>query len=152
MTIRPAVAADASRITALLHQLGYPEKPERIRDRLDDLGARAETAVLLAEDTRRQIIGCVHVMVDYRLAEGRRGEISSIVVDAGARERGVGAGLVAAAAEWLQARGIDRMRVRCNAVRERAHRFYERLGFETAKTQKVFDHPTGAPFGESVAD
>ncbi len=78
-------------------------------------------------------------LVDNRLAEGQRGEITSLVVAAEVRSRGIGAELVAAVTQWLQSRGIGRMRVRCNAVRERAHRFYETHGFELTKTQKVFD-------------
>jgi len=33
------------------------------------------------------------------------------------------------------------VRVRSNVVRERAHRFYERLGFVEVKKQKVLDKP-----------
>jgi GNAT superfamily N-acetyltransferase len=90
-------------------------------------------------------------LIANRLAEGRYGEIASLVVDADQRSRGIGAGLVRAAAEWLQDRGMDRMRVRCNSRRERAHRFYERFGFQLTKTQKVFDIPIGTPSERPVS-
>ena len=63
----------------------------------------------------------------------------------GMLDKGIGADLVAAAQKWLQARGIGSLRVRCNAVRDRAHRFYERLGFRLTKSQKVFDIAVDAP-------
>lgn len=139
--IRPATLEDAPGITHLLHQLGYPETPEAVRDRVAQLGGRDDSAVLVAENDHGRIVGCVHVLIDCRLAEGRRGEISSIVVDDHLRSRGTGAMLVQAAAAWLKSRGIGRLRVRCNAVRDRAHRFYDKLGFQQTKQQKVFDAP-----------
>ena len=36
-------------------------------------------------------------------------------------------------------RGLARLRVRSNVIRERAHRFYERVGFEKIKAQAVFE-------------
>jgi N-acetylglutamate synthase-like GNAT family acetyltransferase len=106
-----------------------------------ELGAREDSAVLVAENGRHQIIGCVHVLIDYRLAEGRRGEISSIVVDDRRRNGGIGPMLVQAAAAWLKTQSVGRLRVRCNVVRDRAHRFYDKLGFRQTKQQKVFDAP-----------
>ena len=45
---------------------------------------------------------------------------------------------MAAAEAWAAARGYDVMRLWSNVVRERAHRFYEELGYEHVKTSKVF--------------
>jgi len=55
------------------------------------------------------------------------------------RSGGVGAALVAAAEEWARVKLCARIRVRSNVVRERTHRFYERLGYRVVKSQKVFD-------------
>jgi GNAT superfamily N-acetyltransferase len=51
----------------------------------------------------------------------------------------VGKLLVQAAVRWAAERGYAKVRVRSNVVREDAHRFYEREGFQRAKTQAVFD-------------
>lgn len=144
IAIRPATVEDAPPITVLLHQLGYPEPAETIHSRLAVLCGKADSTVLVAEDGHHRIVGCAHVLIDLRLAEGRRGEISSIVVDDRLRGAGTGARLVQAAAGWLLARGIALLRIRCNARRDRAHRFYEKLGFRLTKNQKVFDIPTDA--------
>jgi len=135
--IRMAAYQDAERIAALLHQLGYARSMADIAQQLAVRDERA--AILLAVNEDDDAVGCLQVMVDNRLAEGRRGEIVSLVVAAEMRGRGIGAALVAAAARWLREHGIAGMRVRCNAVRDRAHHFYERLGFGLTKTQKVFD-------------
>jgi len=136
-TIRPVVMEDAETIAGLLHQLGYAHSVADIARHLAALDEKAVILVAVGEDG--QTVGCLQALVDNRLAEGRRGEIVSLVVAAEMRGRGIGAELVAAAARWLQEHGITRLRVRCNAVRDRAHHFYERLGFQLTKTQKVFD-------------
>lgn len=152
IAIRPATLEDAPALAALLGQLGYRETQEAIRGRLGALCGRAESEVLVAEDGSRRITGCVHVLIDHRLAEGRRGEITGIVVDDQRRSRGTGARLVAAATAWMRDRGITRLRVRCNTVRGRAHRFYEKLGFRLTKTQTVFDLPIQAPSQRAAAE
>ena len=141
--IRAAVIEDAENITDLLQQLGYRRG---LADMAQYLAAIEEdAAILVAVGDDGRAVGCLHVLVDNRLAEGRRGEITSLVVAADVRSQGIGADLVAAAQKWLQARGIGSLRVRCNAVRDRAHRFYERLGFRLTKSQKVFDIAVDAP-------
>ena len=147
--IRAAVNEDARVISTLLHQLGYQRTVEEISQYLAALDEDAAILVAVSEDG--QTIGCLHVLIDDRLAEGRRGEISSLVVAAGMRSRGIGEELVTAAQKWLQNRGIGSLRVRCNAIRDRAHRFYERLGFQTTKSQKVFDIATDAPRKRSAS-
>jgi GNAT superfamily N-acetyltransferase len=142
INIRAAGIQDAEEIADLLHQLGYDRS---VGDIARHLATRDEKAVILvAVREDGQAVGCLQVQVDNRLAEGLRGEIVSLVAAAEARSRGLGADLVTAAAQWLQERGIGRMRVRCNAVRDRAHQFYERLGFQLTKTQKVYDIPVEA--------
>ena len=48
------------------------------------------------------------------------------------------------AEEWAARHGCPRVRVRSNVIRERTHRFYERLGYRAVKSQKVFDKSQAA--------
>lgn len=145
MPIRPAAPEDAPQITALLHQLGYPDTEKAVRHRLQVLGTQAGTVILVAEDDGRQLTGCIQVVIANRLAEGQYGEITSLVVAEDKRGRGVGRQLVASAAAWLIEQGMPQLRVRCNAIREDAHRFYARLGFRLTKSQKIFDRDLPGP-------
>jgi GNAT superfamily N-acetyltransferase len=61
-----------------------------------------------------------------------------LVVDEGRRSCGVGAGLVGQAEAWAVARGAKQLGLRSNVLRTRAHAFYERLGYERAKTQVAY--------------
>jgi GNAT superfamily N-acetyltransferase len=67
-----------------------------------------------------------------------RAEVAGLVVDASCRSRGIGAMLMARTEEWAREHGCAAVTLRSNVIRERAHRFYERLGYQIVKTQKSF--------------
>jgi GNAT superfamily N-acetyltransferase len=67
-----------------------------------------------------------------------RAEVNGLIVAAGQRGAGAGAKLLEAAEEWARRHGCRGMNVRSNVIRERAHGFYERSGYEHYKTQKAF--------------
>ena len=139
MNIRPARADDAQRLSALLKQLGYGRTPAEIGRHIAAAAADPRAIVLVAEGPGGTIVGCLGANVSSRLAEGEGGEITSLVVDTDFRGRGIGAALVRAGAEWVRSHRMTRLRVRCNAKREKALSFYARLGFQQEKTQQVFD-------------
>jgi GNAT superfamily N-acetyltransferase len=57
------------------------------------------------------------------------------------RSNGAGAQLLEAAERWARRKRCVNMSVRSNIVRERAHAFYLRHGYEHYKTQKAFRKP-----------
>jgi len=71
------------------------------------------------------------------LAEGIYAEIVSLVVSEKERGNGIGAGLLREAEKWASQR-VNKIRVRANVVRDDAHKFYSRQGYEHTKSQKVF--------------
>lgn len=135
MNIREAIASDAAALAALSTQLGYPAQPGEAAERLSALGAGA---VLVAEDAGA-VLGWIHVCGIRFFQSPPFAEIGGLVVDEAARGRGVGKLLVEAAVRWAAEQGYGKLRVRSNVVREDAHRFYEREGFQRVKTQAVFD-------------
>jgi len=86
-------------------------------------------------------VAWIHVGLVTLLESPRHAEIRGLVVTASLRSYGIGAELVAVAEDWARTHGVSRIRVRSNLVRERTHAFYERLGYTTTKSQKVFDKP-----------
>jgi len=64
--------------------------------------------------------------------------VNGLIVAEGQRSAGAGAKLLDAAEEWARRHGCQGMNVRSNVIRERAHKFYERQGYEHYKTQKAF--------------
>ena len=81
----------------------------------------------------------VHVRSERGIESKAFAEIRGLVVDEKRRGEGIGERLVTEAVHWAGGRGLTKCGVRCNIMREGAHRFYERQGFTLAKTQAVYD-------------
>ena len=137
-TIRPATLDDTESIAALSDQLGYPTPPERMRERLALLLPRKDQQLFAAERDGR-LVGWLHVAKIEMVESDSFAEIYGLVVRDTERGQGIGPLLVRAAEAWAAAQALPKVRVRCNVVRERTHRFYEREGFAVSKTQKIFD-------------
>jgi GNAT superfamily N-acetyltransferase len=138
LVVRAATAADAEAIARLCGELGYPTAATDVEVRRGAIEASPEHVLLVAE-VDGIVLGWLHASVVHSIEYERHAEIRGLVVDARARSRALGARLVAAAEHWALSRGIALMRVRSQILRERAHRFYERVGYNEIKQQKVFD-------------
>lgn len=136
--LRPARDADAERLAELSGELGYPSTAEQVRRRFADVRALPDDAVTVAEAPDGLVVGFVHVGPWAALVVDPGMTVHSIVVDERWRGRGIGRELMAWAEEWGRARGLTRAVLRSRAERSDAHRFYQRLGWEVAKTQYSF--------------
>jgi GNAT superfamily N-acetyltransferase len=141
LKIRRARSTDAPRLADLSAQLGYPATAAQLRDRLRWISPASQNAVFVAEAKEAGVIGWLHVTKQALLESEIRAEVNGLVVADGHRSLGAGAQLIAAAEEWARKHGCKYMSVRSNVIRERAHKFYERNGFEHYKTQKSFRKP-----------
>jgi GNAT superfamily N-acetyltransferase len=140
LKIRRAKSSDAARLADLTGQLGYPATAAQIRERLRDIKPTEEHTVFVAESAI-EVIGWLHVSRQVLLESEVRAEVNGLVVADGQRSLGAGARLLATAEEWARKHGCKSMSVRSNVIRERAHKFYERNGYEHYKTQKSFRKP-----------
>lgn len=138
--IRRAASKDFEALARLSGELGYPMSGADMRARLVDLLGRDDHAVLVA-DVGGEVAGWIHVIERRSLEGGVYAEIGGLVVDEKHRGQKLGEALTTAAEEWGRKRGLKRMRVRSNVIRERAHAFYKRLGYVVSKTQAVFHKP-----------
>lgn len=138
LEIRTPRTGDCSRMAELAGQLGYKATGVDIEKRLAGMDASPDYAVFVAELPSGEIAGWVGVFV-YRCVEAdTRAEINGLVVDDRMRSLGIGRHLMERAEEWARQKGCETVGVRSNVIRERAHAFYERLGYEHFKTQKSF--------------
>jgi GNAT superfamily N-acetyltransferase len=138
LKIRRARSADAPQIAVLAGQLGYPATAAQMCKRLLGIKPASQHAVFVADSKKDGVIGWVHVSKQPLLEVEIRAEVNGLVVAEGRRSLGAGARLLAAAEEWARKHGCKGMSVRSNVIRERAHKFYERNGYEHYKTQKSF--------------
>ena len=136
--IRKARAGDAARIAELSGQLGYPTAAKEMAKRLKSVLKDRDAACFVAETKVQGVIGWVHVSTTPLIEAEPRAEVNGLVVDETVRSRGAGWLLLDAAEKWAKKQGCKGMSVRSNVLRERAHSFYLRHGYEHYKTQKSF--------------
>ncbi|MCW5580911.1 MAG: GNAT family N-acetyltransferase [Luteimonas sp.] len=135
--IRRAIPEDGEAIARLAAQLGGGSDPARLPARLRRIMDQATQAVFVAEGDAG-ISGFIVAEHRIEVQASESVELTTLVVDDGARRQGLGAQLVAAAEAWAMRRGVARIVVRSNVAREAAHGFYPALGYGLLKTQHVY--------------
>ncbi|MGB0035074.1 MAG: GNAT family N-acetyltransferase [Candidatus Acidiferrales bacterium] len=137
-TIRAARPEDCAQIAELSRQLGYPSTAQEIRNRMEGMKNSNEIAVFVAQMPDGTLAGWVGVFVSRTVEVDAHMEISGFVVGDVFRSHGIGKRLLERAEQWGREKGCKHAGVRSNVIRERAHAFYERNGYEHTKTQKSF--------------
>jgi GNAT superfamily N-acetyltransferase len=146
MKIRRARRGDAASLAELSGQLGYPATSAQIAKRFGKLAPASRHALFVAEwkdagSNRRaagSLVGWLHVSITNLVEVDTRAEVNGLIVAEGHRSLGAGARLLGAAEEWARRHGCGSVNLRSNVLRERAHKFYERQGYEHYKSQKAF--------------
>jgi ribosomal protein S18 acetylase RimI-like enzyme len=136
--IRPPRSHDYPRLADLAGQLSYPSTAEEIERRLAVMAGSRDHAVFVAETQAGEIAGWIAVFISRGLEINPRGEISGLIVDERFRSQAVGKHLLTRAEEWTREQGCEIVGLRSNVIRDRAHAFYLREGYEHTKTQKTF--------------
>jgi GNAT superfamily N-acetyltransferase len=138
--IRTATPADAAGLAVLSGELGYPSTERQVRERLRLLDD-PERTLLVADDAEGRLAGFIDVHVQRVVEADPYGEVGGLVVAEAHRAAGLGAALLAAAADWSRTRGLARMWIRANLARVGPHEFYVRVGCSTVKDQRVYEYP-----------
>jgi len=138
MRVRRVRATDAARMAELAGQLGYPTSAKEMKARLREALKDKDGGCFVVQADDRRITGWIHVSVTPLLEVERRAEVNGLIVDETSRSQGAGALLLKAGEKWARGKKCKGMSVRSNVMRERAHGFYLRNGYEHYKTQKAF--------------
>ena len=142
MEVYEASGPDAEVVAAVQHlvpQLSTSAARPSPADVAELCTARATTVLLARLDGG--IVGML-ILVLFRLPTGMRAWIEDVVVDAGARGRGVGEALTKEALRRARAAGAVTVDLTSRPSRTPAVRLYERLGFERRETG-VYRHSGG---------
>ncbi|MFL5756083.1 MAG: GNAT family N-acetyltransferase [Chloroflexota bacterium] len=132
-TIRPATAADAERIAALFTDEGYPAGATDIATRLDRFSA-SDSRVLVA-DNDGDLLGFIAFHIVPRFEhDAPFVRIVALVVDAGARERGIGRLLMTEVEHAGRESGAAFVEVTAGHHRPEARQLYETLGYDATVT------------------
>jgi len=124
--VRPVEAGDSVALSELFGELGFPCSPTEVLDRF---GAAQDMA--LVATLGGSVVGVITTNVMPVLHRPMPvGRISALVVAQDHRRLGIGRVLVTAAEALLASRGCGVIEVTSNFRLERAHDFYESVGYE----------------------
>jgi len=138
VTVRTARAGDASVLADLASELGYPTTTSDMVGRLASIDGRPDHAAFVAE-LDSIVVAWIHLCVMQSLETPPFAEIRGLVVTEAQRGRGIGAELVRTAERWATEKTCRKIRVRSNAARDDARRFYQNCGYDLTKSQNVFE-------------
>jgi GNAT superfamily N-acetyltransferase len=138
MNVRIALPADATRVHALLLELGYAPGVEDFLEQFEAHRLTDGTRVFVAVDDDAALTGVLSASVIPLFHQpGSLGRITALVVSSACRGRGVGTALVVAAEDWFRSRGCQRAEVTSGDARVDAHRFYRARGFASASQRFI---------------
>jgi ribosomal protein S18 acetylase RimI-like enzyme len=129
ITLRPAEPRDAEAIAALFTDEGYPAGPSDIIERLGRFASDHSRVVVAEHEGALLGFVAVHALPRFE-HDDRILRILALVVDAGARERGVGHELMSEAERIASELGAAFVEVTAGHHRPEARRLYESLGYD----------------------
>jgi GNAT superfamily N-acetyltransferase len=135
--IREAQSTDISRLIILASQLGYTFSDEEASERFKQISADSSQKLFICE-YQGIVVGWIHICGLRRFLSEPFAEIVGFIVDKEFRFRGLGSGLLSHAEEWAKSQGYHILRIRSNVIRQNTISYYEKRGYQLAKTQNVF--------------
>jgi GNAT superfamily N-acetyltransferase len=126
---------DLETLQKLMSELGYWVELDELKSNATEISKKGGSIVVA--EINNDIVGCVCIVVDVRLAEGPYAEIVNLIVTEKIRGKGIGKALIKEAENWASTR-VSKIKVRAKEIRKDAHAFYISQGFKYTKTQKVF--------------
>jgi GNAT superfamily N-acetyltransferase len=133
--IRPAAKPDLPQVLLLYAQPGLDDGtvlPVEEAQRIFDRFARYPDYALYVTELDGRIVGTFALLVMDNLAHmgAPSAIVEDVVVDAAHRGKGIGRAMMAHAIEVCRSKGCYKMALSSNLKREKAHAFYDSLGFE----------------------
>ena len=129
LTIRPAETSDAEAIAALFTDEGYPAGPSDIVERMSRFGSEHSRVIIAEHEGALLGFIALHALPRFE-HDDRILRVLALVVDAGARERGVGRRLMSEAERIAGELGAAFVEVTAGHHRPDAFRLYESLGYD----------------------
>jgi GNAT superfamily N-acetyltransferase len=136
MIIRDAQPADISELNRLIGELGYPLDDREFRARFERVSSAPSHHVFVAEEAGA-LIGLLHVFERPALDKNCDAVVQALIVDDRHRSHGVGEALLHAAETWAADHHLESTSLYTSIKRERAHAFYERLGYHREGTSHL---------------
>ena len=133
IVLRQAREGDATAIAALFTDEGYPAGPSDILTRLGRFDVPESRVIVAEHDGALLGFIAVHAMARFE-HDDQIVRILALVVDAGARERGVGRALMGEAERFGREMGAAFVELTAGHHRPEARHLYESLGYDSTVT------------------
>lgn len=131
MQIRDYQSSDRAAVIALWEACGLTRPWNDPGSDIDTCISKAESTILVGEDGGK-IVGSVMVGHD-----GHRGWLYYLAVSPALQKGGLGRKLVAAAEDWVKARGIPKVMLMVRPENDKVRAFYEAIGY-TEEPRVIF--------------
>jgi len=129
LTIRTATRSDASLLSTLLRDLGYPTAAEDIPERLEAFTSRGFGTVLVAELDGTVVAYAALVMYQPLHRQRPVVHLTAFAVRATYQRRGIGQSMIRHIESWAREKDCERIVVTSAEHRDGAHVFYPAVGW-----------------------
>jgi ribosomal protein S18 acetylase RimI-like enzyme len=136
MIIRDARPADMAMVRRLIGQLTDAPDEMEFRTRFERVSAESGHRIIVAE-MESEVVGVLHVFERPALEKPCEAVVQALVVDGERRGVGIGEALMREAEAWAAARKLASTALYTRIDRDRARRFYERIGYRLKATSHL---------------
>ena len=133
LTLRAAAASDADRLASLLTDEGYPAGPSDLARRVE-LFSVPGSGVLVAEQAEEALGFVAFHRIPRFESDGWFIRVVTVVVDPGARERGIAKALLAEVERLAHEEGVAFLEVTSGHHRPDARQLFESVGYDATVT------------------
>ncbi len=137
ISIRRMDETDIPTVQRLLAQLGYEMSVPEVHRRYEFV-ARSTDHMLTVGVLAGRVVALCHAFVRPALDKPPEVIVQALVVDESVRGSGAGAAMMAAVETWASDRRFASVALASNVVREDAHAFYRRIGYQRQATSHLF--------------
>jgi GNAT superfamily N-acetyltransferase len=131
MGIRFVSESDAEAAGRLIGELGYPLTREETKRRIAMVLQAVDHRTWVYEDDGA-VVGILHAFHRPAFDNPPEVMVQALVVSGSHRSKGVGEALMRVAESWAHEMGCGSVSLYSRVDRDRAHQFYERLGYTKA--------------------
>jgi len=136
MIIRDARPADIPTVHRLIGQLADVPDEAEFRTRFQRVSTTSGHRIIVAE-VDRAVVGVLHVFERPALEKPCEAVVQALVVDGDRRGAGIGEALMREAEAWAGSRKLASTALYTRVDRDRARRFYERIGYRLKATSHL---------------
>ena len=136
---RAMTSTDSPAVSELCRQLGYSLEQADVHKSIAQMQNHPDHFLRVVINSNGQTVAWIHGCAEIPIEAPPHIRVSSLVVDAAHRGRGIGKHLMTEIEVWARGKGFRLVSLRSQTYREDAHQFYEHIGYNKTKTSFRFE-------------